>query len=515
METSNASTVEVKMDLFGRSVLTVNPPDVLDAKSVGEILNKVMPKHKKNSEDIAYLDAFRRGNQPILYRKKTIRPEIKNIVVENRAAEVVEFKVGYEFAKPPIYTNVGENESAPIGMLNTYERLDNRDSKIIELARNFFTYGTAYSICLPNLNPTIDEAPYYTDILDSGSTFVVYSSEVGKKPLLAGKYVKRKAINKKTNKEEDVTVYGVYTDTHFYTWQMPEDKDDFVKEKPVNTESNTVNMIPIVEYSLNDSRLGYVELCMHLFNAINTVGSNRLDGIEQFIQSLLVFINCELPTDEDGKKHIPKSGEAIDIKGNGALTPDVKYLIAQLDQSQAQVTKEDLLNAMYEISGVPSRADRRSGGDTGQAVVLRDGWGAAESRAKSTEKPFEKADKESLKIKLHICRNIGEYAKEIEGLTLRDIGLSFQRTRSDNMQVKAQTLQMLNDSGVHPELTYEVSELFNDPVAAFKKSLAWQKSGDAHWVARNQRMARKLPDKDDKAQTKGEDETAKEIVVEE
>ncbi len=40
--------------------------------------------------------------------------------------------------------------------------------------------------------------------------------------------------------------------------------------------------------------MGYVELCHSLFNAVNTLDSNRIDALEQFVQSYLVFLGCDL-----------------------------------------------------------------------------------------------------------------------------------------------------------------------------------------------------------------------------
>jgi len=500
--TSSTNQIEERSDLFGRSILTATPPPVLDAASIGKIMNDAMPIHKKNSEEISYLYQFYRGNQPAIYRTKEIRPEIKNTVIENRAFEIVEFKKGYEFSHPIIYANIGPDDSAPVDALNRYARLDSKDSKDIELAEWFYISGTSYRLCLPNVTESEDEAPYFTDVLDPRNTFVVYSGEAGRKPLFAGTHVKRKGVDE-AGREKEFQIYGVYTEDRYFTWTMDDRDTDFVKAAPT-MEANPLGMLPIVEYPLNSSRMGYVELCITLFNAINTIGCNRLDGIEQFVQALLVFINCKLPAemDNDGKpvknkygqvtKVIPKSGDAIDIEGSGTDKADVKYLVSELDQSHVQTAKDNLLEAVYEKCGVPSRKDRAAGGgDTGQAVVLRDGWGAAESRAKSTEKTFKKSETEYLKIVLRICRDTQSSAVEIGNLSLGDIEMQFTRNRNDNMQVKATTLKLLLDSGVNGEDAYETCELFSDPVAVWRKSKAWQ-DNEAQYIESKMKLARLL-----------------------
>ena len=451
---------------FGRRVLCADPI-ALTAENVGKIMQELLPVHKDNAKEIRQLKEFYKGNQPIIDRRKEVRPEITNIVVENRAFEIVEFKKGYEFSHPVQYTNAGKNMETEVDTLNMFARVDGKEAKDLSLAEDFYISGNAYKITLPKQNVTEDDAPYFTDVLPPETTFVVYSNAVGRPALFAGTYViKSDGLGKELHH------CGIYTDAKYFEWKST-GKIDFSKtpvEKP-----NGMKAIPIVEYILNESRMGYVEICYHLFNAINTVNSNRLDGIEQFVQALLVFINCQLQEDENGNKRVPRTGDAIEV-GNGQGNADVKFLTSQLDQSQVQVTKDDLLRSAYEIAGVPDRQNRnQGGGDTGQAVVLRNGWGAAEARAMSTEKPFRRSEMEYLKLVLSICRTAGE----IKVLNLKEIDIKFTRNRSDNMLVKAQALQIMQKCGVPKDVAYEVCELFSDPAAVWEKAEKYSNLVDA------------------------------------
>jgi SPP1 family phage portal protein len=484
----------IERELYGRTVLRARSPEVLDAHSIGEILNVVMPIHYENQEDIEYCYNYYRGIQPILDRPKEIRDDINNKIVENRAFEAISFKVGYEFSHPLLYVSASAGTQNKLGILgkilakimpdkkdknteiinlNTYAYLDGKDAKDVELAEWFYKCGTSLKITLPNKEDSPDEAPYYTDVLDPRWAFIVYSTGHGRKPLFAGKYVVQEKVV--DGEVQEKWVWGIFTDTHFYTWENDEKIEDFTDIKPT-VEVHTHGMIPIVEYPANESRLGVIDVAHSLFNAINTLNSNRLDGIEQFIQSLLVFINCEIPTGTDGKKKLPKSGDAIDIRGVQGMQPSVSYLTSQLDQSEAQVTKEDLLDAFYEILSIPSRNDRSGGGDTGQAVLLRDGWGPAEASAKTTEKIFDRSENEYLKIVLHICRNAIRAQDEIGKLSLGDIRIQHTRNRNANMITKVTVLKTLLDCRVAPKIAYELCELFPDPLGAWEESKEWQEN---------------------------------------
>ena len=464
-------TVEARKDLFGRTKLIAKKTD-LSTDNVAKILNDVIHTHKNNSEEIDYLHWYYRGKQPILYRTKKVKAGINNTVLENRAFEAVNFRVGYEYSTPVQYTNISENSDLAyyIDLINAYSRVDGKNAKDAILAEWIYKCGVAYRFCMATEERTIDDPPFYTAIMDPRSTFVVRTSGVDAKPLLACSY----AINKikKDNKELKLTTYVIYTPAYIYEWEFDESEElDFTIKAPISIEENGLKMIPIIEYSLNENLLGLIEVCMSLFNAINCVASNRVDGIEQFIQALLVFINCDLPI-EDGETKLPENNDAVSVVGKLGMPASVKYLVAQLDQQHAQITKEDLVNAYYDVLAIPGRRLRMSGGDTGRAVDLGEGWAAAETSARLTEKYFERSEYEYLKIVLNICRRT--VGVDIGELTLKDIGVKFQRNRSDNMLVKSQTYKMLLDAGCDPADAAVICELFADPIGAAKRALAWQ-----------------------------------------
>ena len=68
-------------------------------------------------------------------------------------------------------------------------------------------WGTAYRLVLPDEPGEEDESPFEMYTLDPRDTFVVYSNEIGNKPLMAVKYSKD---------ENEVTHYSVYTENYYW-----------------------------------------------------------------------------------------------------------------------------------------------------------------------------------------------------------------------------------------------------------------------------------------------------------
>ena len=115
----------------GRKVIYTSESEIT-ADNVVDVLRYADSWHQLNVADIDWLYAYWHGKQPILYREKEIRPEIKNTVVENHAYSIVSFYSGYVFADPIQYVRRaavtsddvdGEKADAVslnIGILNEY-----------------------------------------------------------------------------------------------------------------------------------------------------------------------------------------------------------------------------------------------------------------------------------------------------------------------------------------------------------------------------------------------------------
>jgi SPP1 family phage portal protein len=310
--------------------------------------------------------------------------------------------------------------------------------------------GTAYRLVLPDNRGGEDDAPFEMYTLDPRDTFVVYSNEVGNKPLLAVKYC--------TTENNDY-IYSVYTEHHF--WKI---KNRDIEE----SEDHALGIIPIIEYPANTARLGAFEIVIDLLDAINNVASNRLDGIEQFIQAFVKFVNCDVTSDDFEKL---KDLGAIKVKSSDGQQADVDIVTNELNQMQTQTLVDYLYQTVLTICGMPNRNGGSSTSDTGQAVLLRDGYTAAESRAKDSELMFKKSEQQTLKLVLRIIRDTQGLSDELYAIKLKDIALQFTRRNYENIQSKSQVLvSMLQQPKIHPRLAFAHCGMFTDPEDAYRVS---------------------------------------------
>ena len=439
---------EICSNSYGRQVIYSNA-EYINGENIVKEIGKAYSVHLRNRTEIDYLERYYRGDQPILYRIKKVRPEINNKVVENHALEIVEHKAAENFGEPVQYVLKGTDEttkeakSVELNNLNDYNEMEAKDEIDIQMARDRSICGTSYKFHYSRKKPSEDEAPYGIEREDPKETFIVYSSGVGHKPLFSVQ------IRRDSNNQQ---YFFCYTEKMWYKVQ---------NGKVVNLGRNGIKHIPVVEYPNNFYRLSDIEIVITVLDAINKMQSDRMNGIEQFIQSFIKFINCEI--DDEEFRKMRQSG-ALKIKTNGSNNADAQIMSDKLDQQQSQVAKDDLYESMLIVEGMPDRQEN-SGGDTGQAVVMRNGFYFSEKRAEISEPSYKKSERESIKIILNILR-----IKGMTSLTLKDIEIKITRSKMDNMSVKAQVFQILVQSGIDPKVAIKVCNLFSDPEEVYIQS---------------------------------------------
>ena len=433
----------------GRRVIKMSVKEITE-DNLQEVLRKSLDIHNLNSSDIDYLYKYYKGDQPIRYRVKEVRPEICNRIVENRANEIVSFKVGYLCGEPIQYVSRSgdENIVKQVNLLNEYMFAEDKASQDQEIVEWQMICGTAFRMVLPDSSDDLDEAPFEIYTLDPRNTFVVYSSEIGNTPLMGVKYYVD---------DDNVKHYSVYTKDNYFTI----DGDLLTSSQP-----HALGDIPIIEYPANNARLGSFEIVLPLLDAMNNVASNRMDGVEQLVQAFIKFINCDISKEE--YQEFLELG-AIKVKSVDGQAADVGVVTTELNQTQSQTLKDDYYNAMLTICGMPNRNGSKSTSDTGAAVVLRDGWSDAEARAKDSENVFKRAEKKMLKLVLRICEDLRDST-----LHLRDIDMKFTRRNYEAIQSKSQVLiSMLQEPKIHPQLAFQHSGMFSDAESAYSMSMKY------------------------------------------
>ena len=439
------------MDLHGRRII-YSDAGVVTRKNVLKVLQDTEVKRRLNATEENYLYDYYKGKQDIRNKTKTTRPEINHIICENRCLAITDFKTGYLVGDPVVYTSRSADDagSEMITRLNGMMLSEDKASMDKELVDWMHITGHGYRMVLPD--PSGDEdSPFELYTLPPMSTSVVYANTADHRPI-AGIYF----VLDDQNRE----IYSIYTPTEFFE----------VREgKITRAENNPLGMIPIIEYPLNEARLGAFEPVIDLLDAINYLDSDRMDGVTTFINSLAVLYNAELPEGEDGNS-IREQG-LITLRSTGENRADIKILSEQLDQTSTQTLKEDLYNSVLQIVGMPNQSDgNTSDSSNNGAMFLKQGYQLAETRAKDTELTFKRSERQMLKLVAKICDKLSNMV-----INLADIDVTFTRRAYSDINSKATVLTMLlNNEKVAPIDAWTLSGLTPDPDEACKRGLEWR-----------------------------------------
>ena len=149
----------------------------------------------------------------------------------------------------------------------------------------------------------------------------------------------------------------------------------------------------------------------------------------------------------------------IDVYNKVVGKADVDIMTQELNQTESQVAKDDLWNNALSISAIPNKQGN-TGGDTQGAVELRNGWDFSKQRAKLKDPYIMEAEQALAERVLNIIR-IRKGKNECP-ITTMDFDVQINHSPQDNMQVKAQTFQILIKNGIHPLIAIKTCGLWGD-----------------------------------------------------
>lgn len=459
----NTSPV-IRNDMFGRLDIYASYDDINEENLIAEV-NEALVYHVRNMLEEEFLYWYTRGVQPILNRKKEVREDILNIVQVNTAAEIVDFKNGYFLTQPCSYVSRRKGVQTKVKKLNEYLYRSGKQDADNEVSDWFHRVGKAPLFVEPGED---NEVPFRAYALDPRSAFVVYSLRPGNKPVMAVNLVTVDGVAKLDVFTENM-VYHL-TGTVVGKMITTEKNHDYMVTATTldYSEPNVLGYIPIIEYRYNSINTSAFELAIPLIDEISNLTSNACDGVEQFIQSLAIAVNCEFP-ENTTITDIRKAG-MIALRSIGENKADFKVLSEQLDQTQTKTLTDNLYDEILRICAMPSRNTSGSStyDTTGAAVLANFGWYQADAAARNTEDLFKKSNRQFDRIIVEILRRKG-----LLDIDLNDFEINFVRNETANVQSKAQAFQTLMAAGLHPELAAAKSGISNDPVKDMKMSEKW------------------------------------------
>lgn len=421
-------------------------------------LGTIVGIHQQNVADMNYLKSYMKGKQPILEKIRANGDEkINNKHLDNHAWEFVQFKKGYYVGKPIKYVDLNTNDDyEDIKYFNCYNRDVKKASKDLIKYENMLITGLAYTMTIPKRIPYDPEfqSPYEYTILDNKDVCVVYSNDIYKTKLCS--------ICFSTIKSEysinGETIYTVYYADNVLVIK----KND---SQPYGFEIIKQAKMPIynciTEYQLNEQRMGVFEPVLVAMNSMNTMVSNQLDQLEEYVNQYLTFQNVDVA---DVVKNIGefRRYRILVANTNNSDTPaSIGNISFDLNQSSINSLYERTEQRTYDVIGVPMPTSNTGQGVSGEAQVYGGGWENAQTIAAVDTQYIMQYELEDLEKMIIISRNAVN--SKTTHLVPTNMEIKYTINKSNNMMVKAQSLKYIVDEGFTREQALTWCEISDDP----------------------------------------------------
>ena len=447
--------------------------DLNPLKYIEHYLGQCLEKNRVNAEECQELNDIYLGKQEILNKTRFNNDERNNSkIVANHHFRQVEFKKGFTVGNPIDYsmrTTIESEASEELTKLKTYLTDEAKAEKDIDKYEDLYKCGMALQFLIPKRRDYEygNEAPFELMNAELGTAFVVYSNDIADTQLFDVVISDEIDDNFKPIKVYYIYYINTLDDNYCYLCKYQISGVDYEKYRGLKLITEGYNskqpykFLPIIEYSLNKNRVGVVELVLAIGNSLNLLHSNQLDDIIDFVNAYIVFENVD-PKFVLNNINEFREKKTISIKSNN---PQLPAKVTSLKQSLAHSEVNELFNIlkreMYDIVAVPqSSGEVSSGGDTGEARILGNGWESAQNQAKVDTLYIARYERKLLKCILSICKEDSKNGISI--LSASDIDIKYDINMSNNILTKTQALTNLDSVGMPEEEMLAMTKLTND-----------------------------------------------------
>jgi len=477
---------------FGRNktYAYVDNIDITNVKSVVETsYNNFSPVQK----DIQWLFELYRGKDiRILDNNKnsTINANYKAIV--NYFALINDVKSGIFLQNDGILVNRSMNKALAkeLKKVQDKQNLANIFARHKEAILHAAICGVGYTFIEPNLAYIYDKSvcPFNISILSPENVMLIYGDDSKEKPL-ATVYINR--VPKGFIGGADFTgetiipnlynmanKYTVYTDTTKFTFFANEAYASGVKQSVI-TEPLPSYGCPITQYRLNSFMIGVAERVENLCHTLSVLTSNRVNNVEQIIQSILVIKNSGFPLgdseeDEEKRQSFKKRLQELMMlmveENNKDTQFNAQYISPQLSQSDVQNLYETVINDIISIAQIPQGVINIGGSGNTGAAQTASGWSNALVDAINSEPFVAESMLEELDKQIKILKK----NDIIKNLSIEDIDIKFTRRSYENKTESSATFVTLTSNGVPFGRAAEISNLVTEPNLLEQEMLEWR-----------------------------------------
>ena len=417
--------------------MTCDPAKVENGVSM-DLVNEYIKVHEDRLPRYIYLESLYNGFHDVFKEpeKEDWKPD--NRLAVNFPRYITETFRGYGYGIPIKVSHPDPAFEEAIGRFEDANDINDDRSEMVKLC---CIYGHAFEHFYQD-----EESQTKVVAVKPVNLFCVYDDTMVRRALFAVRYGWHTDSNGRKTKR-----YGeILTREEIILFEESEKKEAI---------PNPYGKIPVVEWILNEERMGLYESVAGLIEAYNHTIGEKANDVDAFAEAYLAVLGAEI--DEDGIYKI-RDNRIINLYG----TDDAKDILVQfLQKPTADGTQENLLNRLenliYQTSMVANISDDTFGNATsGTALAYK--LQAMSNMALTFDRKIEKSLRKGFKIFCTLPTNtpVRDAWKEID--------VTFTRNLPKNRLEEAQTAQAV-DGIVSHETQLTLLSFVPDPKEELEK----------------------------------------------
>ena len=445
-------------------------PSELSIQKVEPYLPSVFSQFCQNSSKIRRDYDFYCLSHPIEQKVRTHDDtDVNNIVLIPDMNYMVNWKAGYACGNPIKYAQSKTMDTDDISYLNKHIRSSKKRTVDKEVVTWAYAVGKGFYFIEPKSGDfdAENEAPYVLYCRDADTCAKVYSSFDGGDALFDILYTKVKECDAE-GKEKTVEYYDIYFPDTMYTYKV----EFGTKPEKANEQTRGIaKPLPLVEKVFNRDCIGMVAMGKSMQEAVDKLVSNGLDNIEDIVNQIIVYKNCNLgdTAAEQAENHREgmRNGCLVLNSASKEFPADVDTLKTELSLAEVRELFSIINENFHATLGVPiAMSNTNSGNTTKSGSEVANGYDNAYNHALNDVNSFLAADQELLEKILWICKNTA--GNKIDKIAASDIEIKYSLNLTDNILTKTQSYVNLTQAGVPPTIALRICKLSNDPEAEGK-----------------------------------------------
>lgn len=418
-------------------LIKLDPAKIANGISM-KLVEEMIAKHERRLRRYEYLENLYKGfhdvyNEP---EKEAWKPD--NRLAVNFPRYITETFTGYGYGVPIKVSHPDEDVDAAIQTFSKDNELSDHEA---EMVKKCCIYGHAFEYIYQN-----EETKTKVSACNPKELFVVYDDTVAGRALFAIKYGYHYEENG-MRKER----FGQILSRDLI--------EEFDGKKKKEVLDNPYGLIPVVEWRLNDERIGLYEEVAGLIEAYNHTIGEKANDVDAFAEAYLAIMGAKL---DDEDVYRIRDNRLINVYG----TDNAKDILVQfLQKPSADGTQENLLTRLekliYETSMVANISDETFGNATsGTALAYK--LQAMSNLALSFDRKIDKSIRKRYKVWCTLSTNVSDPDAYI------DIEVKMTRNIPKNISEEVQTAAQLSGI-VSKETQLSVLSIVPDVKAEIEK----------------------------------------------